>query len=90
MRSRPKTARSAADASVSVFMWRFTKFRGVAHRPNASPTSRNETPIPSEYAMSSEKARTPVWVAATPKTAAITGPRHGDQPNANAAPRAAR
>ena len=72
--------------ALSVREWRRRNFNAVADAPNVIPTARNDTPMPTEYATRSATARGVVCVAATPNTAARTGPRHGDQPKPNAAP----
>jgi hypothetical protein len=83
----PYTASSAADTSVIAFEWRLTHVIAGATRPNASPTTRNGSPRPSEYAIRrvAPRAVSP-WVDATARIEPRIGPMHGVHPSPNAAP----
>src|SRR5262249_27304445 len=75
------------DASVIAVKCRLTQAKIRVAWPSARPDTRNGSPSPSEYTASSDAP----W-AASPRVAPIartepsTGPMHGVQPNASAAP----
>ena len=86
-RMMPNTARIAADTSVIAREWRLNQSSVRVSLPIASPTARNDTPSPSEYATSRmvERARLSPR-AAKPSTLPRIGPMHGVHPRPNAAP----
>ena len=83
----PKTARIAAETSVIAREWRLNHSSVRVSLPIASPTARNETPRPSEYATSSSGgARDVVASGGEAEHRAEHGPMQGVHPSPNAAP----